>query len=84
MATDSVRLIILKGVIHGLLWALLYYNLRKGWNPANYGSDRQNIELRQEAGKGSKADFYGDALYGGIASVFVYTIDKVLYRLIGI
>lgn len=84
MATDNVYIIILKGLIHGVLWALLYYYIRKGLNPMNYGKQRQIIEIRQEKGFGSKRDYYGDAIYGGLASVIAYSLDKIVYRLIGI
>lgn len=84
MATDNVLVIILKGLVHGLLWGLFYYYMRKGWNPANFGQHRQIIERRQEAGYGSKDDFFGDAFYGGLAAVFIYTLDKIAYRFLGV
>ena len=57
MATDDVSIIVLKGIIHGVLWGLFYYFVRKSWNSANFGIERQRIEERQEAGMGSPRDF---------------------------
>jgi hypothetical protein len=78
----TIYKLIVEGIIHGVIWGLIYYYVRKGWNVANYYDKRKEIAIRQMRGQGTKTDFYGDAIYGAIATTFVYVLSKVIRRAI--
>ena len=68
------RSIIFKWVIQMVSRGLLYYFIRKGMNPGNYGEKRKRNLENQLAGNGGREDYYGDAFYGGIASGLIFII----------
>lgn len=79
MKYRDIKTVLFKGIIQGLVWGVLYYYIRKGLNPSNYYEKRKAIEERQQIGKGDKSDFLGDAIYGGLAAIFIYIAVKMLY-----
>ena len=79
---ESLIRIILLAAIHGVIWGLFYYYVRKGWNSANYYEKRKKILEIQLKGEGTKKEFYGDAIYGALATFFVYILRKLIKRMV--
>lgn len=54
-------------IIRGVVWAFLYYYVRRGWNPDN---------------KGDISKFKSDAIYGGIAVSLTAFVTNILTMII--
>lgn len=68
MDIKEIRNMLLEAFIVGVIWAVMFYYIRKGLNKRNFMVDNPN-ERRE--------DFKWDAIYGGLAAAFATIVKKM-------
>lgn len=65
---EEITSLLIEAVIHGILWGLTFYYIRKRLNKRNF----------RENPKEKRLNFYWDGLYGGFAAFCMVIAKKVI------
>ena len=70
---------IIEILVQMAVWTTMYYYIRRRWNPGSYGENKKRTTEKALIGKGGPEDYWGDAVYGGVASGFIFAIRRLVF-----